>query len=198
MNRKILIFIGSILYVFALVWMFTAFLGQHEIRVDQLNWSWDDPTFAWLPVADVSICIFLITYGSVVFYTLLNWQRKYAFSRAMIAYGTLLLFRMLTMTILPLKEPESIVFLDDPFLNYFIYQGRMNADLFFSGHTGLLFLFYFLSDRKWIYLILGVILGTLLVVQRVHYSIDILGAIPFAWGAVKLTDLILLKLVRRT
>jgi membrane-associated phospholipid phosphatase len=61
------------------------------------------------------------------------------------------------------------------------------ADLFFSGHTALVFAIYLLSGKKWPFLLLSIVIGTLLVMQRVHYSIDVIAAFPFAWCAVSLS-----------
>ena len=111
----------------------------------------------------------------------------------MFSYALLLLFRIVTLSILPLKEPEMLVYLEDPFLNNLIYPGNIDADLFFSGHTGLVFILFFLT-RKIIFIALGVILGFLLMIQRVHYSIDIIAAVPFAYVIVKSVEFGMVKL----
>jgi hypothetical protein len=178
------------------------FLPFHEIRADAIHWQLDDWSYMVLPAADVSMVIFPITYGSMVIYVISNYRTPYYLSRAFLAYGILLLVRIGTLALVPLKEADSIVLLEDPFLNYFIYSGNdstslINADLFFSGHTALLFLLYFLSNRKVIYLILGTTLAILLLIQRVHYTIDILGAIPFAYLAVRMSDYLVLRLKKQ-
>lgn len=85
------------------------------------------------------------------------------------------------MTLLPLAEPENLVFLEDPFLNELIYSGEITTDLFFSGHVGLVFLAAFLSEKRWYYMVLGSMLAVLLLVQHIHYSIDVLAAVPIAY-----------------
>lgn len=175
------------------------FLPYHEIRADSIDWKLADWSYNILPAADVSRIIFPITYGSMVIYIISNFKTHYYLSRAFLAYGILLIIRIGTLSLVPLKEPDSIILLEDPFLNYFIYSGSesdnlINADLFFSGHTALLFLLYFVSNRKLVYLILGCILAILLLIQRVHYTIDILAAIPFAYISVRLADYTLSRL----
>lgn len=179
------------------------FLPIHEIRADLINWQLNDFTFKLLPAKDMSIPIFTITYGVMVVYVIRNYKRPMYLSKAFFAYGILLLFRIVTLSLVPLKEPDSIILLQDPFLNNIIYSstssgGLINADLFFSGHTALLFSIYFLSKRKPLYLFLGIILATLLLIQRVHYLIDILGAIPFAYFAVRISEYLVLKLSKRS
>ncbi|MFT5780278.1 MAG: hypothetical protein ACI837_003239 [Crocinitomicaceae bacterium] len=202
MKRGTILLLATV-FILLVAFGFTFFLHFHETRADALNWKFDDPVFKLLPIADVSIAIFSITYGAMFIYALSNFRIPHFLSRAFLGYGILLIFRTGTLALVPLKEPDTIVFLDDPFLNYFIYTGEnnadlINADLFFSGHTALLFLLFFLTKKKLLYLVLGIILAILLMIQRVHYSIDILGAIPFAYLSVRFADYILFSLAKRT
>lgn len=191
-QKKLLIV--SLLFLLICAVSFAAFLPFHEARVDALLWYFDDPAFWILPARDVSIPIFSITYGTIVAYAILNRKEKYFVSKMAFSYGLLLIFRFLTLSILPLKEPETIIFLEDPFLNTFIYQGTIDSDLFFSGHTALVCLVFFQTKKwKWLFAILGVTLGILLMAQRVHYSIDILAALPFAYLTVKIVDLVIYR-----
>jgi hypothetical protein len=166
---------------------FIPFLEFHEHRADELNILFDDPILKILPFMDLSILIFSVTYGSIVLYCILNYRVKHFLSILMLTYAIIVLLRMVSMTLVPLKEPVDLVYLHDPFLNNLIYPGRIDTDLFFSGHTALLMAFFFISKHRWIFLFLACILGLLLMVQRVHYSIDIIGAVPFAFLATKIS-----------
>lgn len=188
MSQKNLLIV-SLLFLLVCGVLFSLFLPIHEARVDRLLWYFDDPIFWLLPAKDVSIPIFTITYGTIILYAILNRKEKYFVSKMAFSYGLLLVIRTITLTILPLKEPESIVYLEDPFLNTFIYQGTIDSDLFFSGHTALVCLVFFRTHKwKWFFAVIGITLGILLIIQRVHYSIDILAALPFAYLTVKLVD----------
>lgn len=169
--------------------IFIQFLDFNEARSLKFGFEFSDPAFSIIPGYDVSLPIFTLTYGSLIVYLIVCIKDKEKYSRLMVTYGLLILFRMITLSILPLRPPSEIIFLDDPFLNTFIYPGRIDADLFFSGHTALIFGMFFLSGRKWIFIVLAIVLGILLVMQRTHYSIDILGALPFAYFASKLSEL---------
>lgn len=81
-------------------------------------------------------------------------------------------------------------------MNNLIYPSNIDADLFFSGHAGMVFILYFLT-KKWWYALLGILLGILLMIQRVHYSIDIIAAIPIALITVRLVDLFVIKFVHK-
>ena len=82
-----------------------------------------------------------------------------------------------------------MIILKDPFLNTFLYQLNKNTglynqhDLFFSGHTANLFLVSILyRDKrlKYFFLLITFFMGTFLVLQRAHYSIDVLFAPLFS------------------
>ena len=181
--------IASLLFLLLCAVSFSLFLPFHEARVDRLLWYFNDPAFWILPAKDVSIPIFTITYGTIITYAILNRKEQYFVSKLAFSYGLLLVFRFLTLSTLPLKEPESIIYLEDPFLNTFIYQGTIDSDLFFSGHTALVCLVFFQTHKwKWLFAVIGLTLGILLMIQRVHYSIDILAALPFAYLTVKIVD----------
>lgn len=181
--------------VFLLVagFVFIRFLEFHEARVAEGGWMFDDPVHPFIPILDVSLPIFSITYGSVLLYFLLSYKQSHFLARLMIAYGFIIVFRMITMSLVPLKEPDTLVYLEDPFLNNLIYPGRIVTDLFFSGHTALIFAIFILSGKRFVFLGLTVLMGILVMVQRVHYSIDVLAAIPFAWLAAYLTQCLLTR-----
>lgn len=195
-SGKIIFFVGALIFLAFCVFVFIPFLEFHEARVDAGGILFNDPVLQFLPVFDCSTFIFSITYGSLLLFLFTNFKTMDLISKLMASYGVLLLIRMITLSLLPLKEPDTLVYLQDPFLNNLIYPGNIDADLFFSGHTGMVFILFFLV-RKWWYVLLGIVLGILLMVQRVHYSIDIIAAIPVAWFAVRMVDLFVLKFVRK-
>lgn len=184
--------IGAV-FILLCALVFIQFLEFNEQRSSDYGFEFPDPVFSIIPALDMSIPIFSITYGSLILFLIICHKDRELFSKLMITYGFLILFRMITLSILPLQAPSDIIFLEDPFLNNLIYPGRIDADLFFSGHTALLFAMYFLSGKKWYFIALAIVLGVLLVMQRCHYSIDILGALPFAYFSAKLTELFLHK-----
>lgn len=185
--KRILI-TGSLLGIIS--FLFVYFLEFQELRADRLKWLFNDPLFAILPRKDVSVVIFSLTYGSLIGYFFLERKKEHMLSSLFIVYALILLFRIVTLSLLPLKEPADMVFLHDPFLNELIYRSKIDADLFFSGHTALMIGIFYLSGKKHIFLISSIAVGILLMVQRVHYSIDILAAYPFAYLAYRLAQYI--------
>ncbi len=190
MTKKTLVSLSiSALFLLVSALLFIQFLSYHEPMADQLSWRFDDPFYAWLPAKDMSIPIFSITYGSLILFLVFEYSHPIKISYGILAYAFLIILRMFTMTLVPLREPIDVVDLVDPFLNELIYPSKIDSDLFFSGHTGLLLLLFFISKRA-IFIVIAFALAIFLMIQRIHYSIDILGAIPFsfiAYQASKLT-----------
>jgi membrane-associated phospholipid phosphatase len=177
--------------------LFIVFIDSHEPVTRGKGIEFNDPLHALLPALDVSIPIFSITYGSLLLYIFFTHKQPLFLVRIMIAYGLIGLMRIVTIFLVPLREPSDLVYLEDPFLNNLIYPGEVVTDLFFSGHTALIFLIYLLSGRKIIFLVLTITMGILVMIQRVHYSIDVLAAIPFAWLAVYLSHFIIERVFNR-
>ncbi|HIP31826.1 MAG TPA: hypothetical protein EYG86_03600 [Crocinitomicaceae bacterium] len=192
MKKQHLFFLSAALLIL-IAFVFVQFLSFHEVRVDAGGWKIKDPLFELLPQKNYSLLIFSITYSSLLLYFVLARKQTLFLSKIMIAYTLLLLFRLLTLSVIPLSTPEDIIFLQDPFLNNLIYSGEIDSDLFFSGHTALILLFFFLT-KKWIFAFLALLIGLLLIAQHVHYTIDVLAALPFSYLIVKIGSLVLKKI----
>ena len=157
--------------------------------------SWDhnlgiynDPFFLKAPL-DLSVPIFILTYGSIVFFIIfhLNYPEKIV---QLIQLAILVdLFRVISLFFVRLDAPEMIP-LNDPILNYLIYESDPKTtlynqhDLFFSGHIANLFIISILFKRNLlrnIFLFITFLTGVFLVLQKVHYSIDVIFAPFIAW-----------------
>jgi len=170
--------------------IFTHFLNWREGIVNHSGIVINDPVYHWLPLQEHSFLIFSITYGSVILYSFLNYKDPSFASRAILSYALILLFRIPTMLLVPLKVHPDLIFLQDPFLNELVYPSKIVNDLFFSGHVALMCIFTLISRMKFWFVVLAILLAVFLLMQRVHYSIDVIGAIPFAWFAVRLSDML--------
>jgi len=168
---------------------FFAFIEKREGMVLQ------DFVLDAIPAMDVSVPTFVIIWSIVllVFYRIYQNPRLFL----EIAYGFILmcLCRVLTISILPLNPPPGLIMLKDPIANI-VYGGKgifITKDLFYSGHTGNMFLFFLCLEAKWdkiIALAAAVLIGILVLIQHIHYSIDVFAAFIFTYllylGAKKL------------
>lgn len=130
--------------------------------------------------ADVSLYIFVILY-TVIFY---NYLFLLAYPRMLVCffifYSTCLLIRFILLTFINLEPPLMYVEFSDPILSSSTYEGiKITKDLFFSGHMVTAFCAYFAMPNrkiKILYLVASIVLALLLIIQHVHYTIDIVGA----------------------
>jgi hypothetical protein len=145
-----------------------------------------DPLLAWLVPHNVSLAIFVFIWAISLLAALRAAQNPYMFLTFLWAYWLLCIMRTLAITLVPLDPPVGLIGLADPISNFFYGEKFVTKDLFFSGHTSTVFLLFLCLpgkvDKK-LALIVTVIVGCLLLVQHIHYTLDVLGAIPFAWIA---------------
>lgn len=176
----------SIAAFISVTYLFSLFLSWAEARQGR---TLNDPLLAMFHPVNITWIIFVSTYLPVLIGLALLSRYPYLLLRFAQCYTLLLLLRMLTMYLLPLEPPAHIIPLHDPVLELTAYKGRLNLkDLFFSGHTATLFLFFLLLPlKKWkmVFLFCTFNLGTLVLLQHVHYTVDVLAAPAFAWLSVR-------------
>lgn len=146
-----------------------------------------DPLLELLPALDLSIPLFIFLYAVVAIAVVALSRHPLLFLRAAQAYVMLLVLRMITMALVTLEPPPGLVELEDP-ISTFFYPGQrpFSKDLFFSGHTATVFLLHLaFPTRIGRRLLLGatVSVGLAVLVQHVHWTVDVLAAPFFAWLA---------------
>lgn len=148
-----------------------------------------DPLLALLPRHDVAVPIFLLVWGAVVLGV--GWLTRHPvlFLRGMWALLLLLLTRMAAIWLVPLLPPLDMLPLADPLtdrLFHTVASEAITKDLFFSGHTSTVTLLALAVRGRWWRWGIGlmaVAVGLLVLVQRVHYTYDVLAAPLFSWLA---------------
>lgn len=142
-----------------------------------------------LPPRDVSLLIFLTIWASG-FLLLIRVRRSPAILMMfMYSYIIITLSRMLSINLLPLNPPVGLIPLVDPLTNAFYGDKYITKDLFYSGHTSTLFLIFMCLRRKWdrFFTFIGtLIVGAGLLLQHVHYTVDVLGAFVFTYPLYRL------------
>lgn len=151
--------------------------------------QWNDPVLNAIPALNVSYSIFGIIYLSVIYllYRLVYEPKKFLWFAW--AFNLETAFRFLTIYLVALEPPIGLVDLHDPLAEILIYGDKLaiTKDLFFSGHTAtMVFVCFFLPTvkEKWLAFGLSLVLVSLLLIQHVHYSIDVLAAPLFTLAAI--------------
>jgi membrane-associated phospholipid phosphatase len=140
-----------------------------------------DPLLNIFSPIDLTWLTFSLIYLSIIVFLISIIKEPDKLLIAMQAYGLMVIFRTIAMYLVPLEPPETMLLLNDPFVQLFGKGEILTKDLFFSGHTATLFLLFLLTEKKtlkFIFLISTFIVGISVLLQHVHYSIDVFVA-PF-------------------
>lgn len=134
---------------------------------------------------DVSAPIFICIWGITILIAYRCFRNPMLFLTALYSFIVLTLLRMITITLVPLNPPQGLIPLVDPISNFFYGKTSfVTKDLFFSGHTSSQFLFFLCLHKrrdKVFAFISTCIVGSLVLIQHVHYTIDVLAAIPLTY-----------------
>jgi hypothetical protein len=147
-----------------------------------------------IPAVDVSVPVFICIWGCVALIITTVIKKPSIFIRFLYGYLLLLSVRYASIYFFPLEAPRGLVVLRDPLSNSFYGTKFITKDLFFSGHTSTLFLMYFFQDtriKKLFTLFSSVAVGILVLLQHIHYTIDVIIAFPAAYLCFKTSDLFL-------
>lgn len=169
------ILMGIILY------SFPPFFSIIEVRHGLLI---NDRLLSYLPARDVSTFIFLVLYPAALFFVYRMVKSTTVCITALWGYIFLCLARMATIYLIPLEPPTGILHLSDPFSVFFYGDTFITRDLFFSGHTATLCLLGMCLEHKWekrIFFAAAAFLALLLLIQHVHYTMDVLAAPIFTY-----------------
>jgi hypothetical protein len=151
-----------------------SFLQKIELRPGV---ALDDPVLRLFSPLDFTWLTFAVIYlGLLVGVVLLSREPKLLLI-ALQSYVVMVVIRIIAMTLVPLEPPPTMIPLADPTVEYFGTGTLLTKDLFFSAHTSTLFL------------ACVVVVAVCVLVQHVHYTIDVFAAPFFAYGAYRLVVL---------
>lgn len=150
----------------------------------------DDPLLRTFAAIDLTWPIFVLVYGGIVAGIVVLAGTPKQLRIAVLGYGLMVAFRTVMMAVTPLDPPAGMILLEDPFIAMFGVEKTPTRDLFFSGHTATLSLFLFCVTRpavKWVFFVAAAAMGVMVLLQQVHYTVDVLVA-PFAsYGAYRIS-----------
>jgi len=177
---KTKIFIASLLFAIVLLY-YPHFFALIQKRP---GISLNDPVLNILPSHNVSVYIFLLIYLTVGLGIFRAAQSPALFLLFLWSCLFLSLARIITMSLVPLNPPAGLVPLTDPILAPFYNHNQITKDLFFSGHAGSVFLIFLIlrKKREKLFALLATLsVGILLLIQHIHYTIDVVIAPLFVY-----------------
>jgi membrane-associated phospholipid phosphatase len=179
-------FILTLIVLIPLLLTFSQFLLFIEERKGIIL---NDPVLSLYNPIDLTWLVFGLIYFSLILFIYISIKDPARIMIALQAYGLMVLFRIVAMYLTPFEAPEKLLLLNDPFVQLFGKGDVLTKDLFFSGHTGTLFLLFLLADNKKfkaVLLVATILVGIAVLLQHVHYSIDVFVAPFIAYGSYRI------------
>lgn len=167
-------FFSIFLLIFTML-IFSKFTHYIEMRK---GIQFHDPILASFKAIDLTKSIFIMIYGGIALalYSLLS--SPYRLMILFQAYALMVLARIVTLFTLPLAPPDGMIFLQDPFVEFFGTSKTIDNNLFFSGHTATIFLLFLCVPKKlkipFFFMSLFIAISVLL--QKSHYTVDVIIA----------------------
>ena len=152
-----------------------------------------DPILALFSAVNLTWFTFSVIYCGLVGGIFLLLRSPDHLLVALQSYCVMVLFRMAAMYALPLQPPAGMIPLQDPFVEYFGTGSLLTKDLFFSGHTATLFILMLSvpgRTAKLVFLLCTASVGGSVLLQHVHYTVDVLCAPAFAYSAYRCVMLV--------
>lgn len=187
----IILSLAAVLTTFVLT---TYYLAYNETRI---GYQLYDPILSAITPVDLSQIIFVCTYSCIIIGLICSMSSPERIVKTNLAILCLLTYRLLFMYMIPLEPPIGIIPLQDEFLMNTTYGNQvLEKDLFFSGHTASVVILFYLVEHKYVsraLLLMSFVIGSMLIIQHVHYTIDVIAAYAFAYlsykSGLKLSDI---------
>jgi hypothetical protein len=148
-----------------------------------------DPLLNLFQPINLTWLTFALIYVSIVFAIVSLFKNPSRLVFAMQLYTLMVAVRIIAMYLMPLNPPSSMIILNDPLVEYFGTGQTLTKDLFFSGHTATLFILFLVSENKIIktvFMISTIAVAISVILQHVHYTIDVFAAVFFTYACYKL------------
>jgi len=109
-------------------------------------------------------------------------------------FSLLLIVRSVFMIFTHLETPAGAISVNYPWFFRGLY---FENDMFFSGHTAMTFLGFYLFRRsrlRYVFLVGSIVMGIVVLAMHVHYSVDVLAAFFMTYGSYRIGHTILLRM----
>ena len=160
----------------------------------------NDWLLAQIPPHNVSVLIFTVIWGMILLILYRSLRNPSIFITYCLTLAIVTVVRITCISLVPLSPPAGLIPLVDPLSGVFYGEAAVTKDLFFSGHTATLMVIFLCLERKTdkrIGFLAVCAVAVLLVIQHIHYTIDILAAIVVVYVTHSITSRFVFKNRRR-
>jgi len=186
-------FFVTIILLAVTLFLLTHFLDYVESRQGMVL---PDPVLSLFNPINLTWLIFGLIYCSLIIAIFLLAKNPDRLMFAIQVYILFIYVRIAAMFLVPFNPPNYMIQLNDPFVQFFGTGKLLTKDLFFSGHTATLFILFLVTQNKffkYFFLLATIIVGSALLLQHVHYSIDVFAAPFFTYVCYRLVYIYNLK-----
>jgi PAP2 superfamily C-terminal len=180
-KKRLVYFLFLVLLLIISSHLFAEFLHWNEQR---RGYIFNDLFLNSFQPYNFSFLIGILTHGAIFISLFLLFDQPINVAYFLCAAILMIIFRSITLYLLPLEPPPFIIPLKDPVLEFTFYKGEvLLKDLFFSGHTANIILMAMLCEYKTLkrsMVLIAFMVGILLLIQHVHFTIDVVAAPFFA------------------
>lgn len=183
-------FWGSLIFLAVVLFTYRKFLDFAEARP---GISISDPILKLFEPIDLTWLIFGLIYLCLVIGIIMLIKHPERLLLAFQTYTAIIIVRIIAMYLIPFEAPQKLIVLKDPFVEMFGSGESLTNDLFFSGHTATLFMLFLVVESKrmkYIFLASAAVVGLSIILQHVHYVIDVFAAPFFTYACFKIVTLL--------
>lgn len=176
--------------IFPLLSIFHIFFAHIEKREGFVLNDW---FLNQIPVHNVSLPVFIFIWGAALLAIIRCIKNPRILLLLLWSYLLVSVSRIVCIWMVPLNPPPHLIPLIDPLTNFFYGKQYITKDLFFSGHASSVFIIFLGLEKKRdkIFILLSFMcIAALLLVQHVHYTIDLLAAPIVSYLCYRLAKLI--------
>jgi hypothetical protein len=139
----------------------------------------NDWVLAQIPAHNVSVLIFAVIWGMVLLILYRALYNPTILINYLFTLAVVTLARVTCISFIALNPPVGLIPLTDPLTGVFYGDALIVKDLFFSGHIATLAAIFLCLERKtdrWVGFFAVCLVAVLLLIQHIHYTIDVLAA----------------------
>ena len=186
MSNRLKLIVGSAL-MFVIITILPFFFNSIQKRNGVIL---NDFVLAQVPPHNVSVAIFVIIWGMGLLILYRAVFKPDIYLHYVWALIVVCLVRMMTISFVALNPPAGLIPLTDPLTGIFYGESSITKDLFFSGHIATLTLIYLCLEKKTdkaFGLVAIIVVACLLVIQHIHYTVDILASPIITYACFRVT-----------